>query len=294
MWRDTANGPPTTLAGRASPPAPLGGPSPRAVRWIRAAVVLAGLAALTVYLRPGLATPYAHWPLWDVHVYWWGGQQASRGGILYAPGTRYSFTYPPFAAALFTIAAHAPEGDLAAVITVASIGALAVLCALSLGTAGVRRRPETVFAMTALALLTWPVAYTLHLGEVNLMLAALAGTDLLRRHDGHWWQGIATGLAAGIKLTPLIFVAYLLITRRATAATAAAATFAATVAIGVVLLPSQSRVFWLDGVFDDQYRPGRAGGHGPGPHQGASPGGQNASFPALRQQEVRGAAGPLA
>ena len=169
--------------------------------------MLAGLAALAVYLRPGLAAPGAHWPLWDVRVYWWGGQQAARGGALYAPGARYSFTYPPFAAALFALAAPAPEGELAAVITAASIGALAVLCALSLGAAGVRRRPETVFAVTALALLTWPVAYTLRLGEVNLILAALAGTDLLRRHDGYWWQGIATGLAAGIKLTPLIFVA---------------------------------------------------------------------------------------
>ena len=223
---------------------------------MRAAVVLAGLAALTIYLRPGLAAPHGYWPLWDVHVYWWGGQQASRGGTLYAAGARYSFTYPPFAAALFTIAAHAPEGDLAAVITVASTGALAVLCALSLGTAGVRRRPETVFAVTALALLTWPVAYTLHLGEVNLILAALAGTDLLRRHDGHWWQGIATGLAAGIKLTPLIFVAYLLITRRVRAAATAAATFALTVAIGFVLLPSQSRLFWLDGVFYNRDRIG--------------------------------------
>jgi alpha-1,2-mannosyltransferase len=240
---DSANGPPETLAVRGR-------------RWVRVAMVLAGLAALAAYLRPGLAAPHAHWPLWDVRVYWWGGQQAAHGGTLYAPGARYSFTYPPFAAALFTLAAYGPEGDLAAVITVASIGALAVLCALSLGAAGVRRRPETVFAVTALALLTWPVTYTLHLGEVNLILAALAGTDLLRRYDGYWWQGIATGLAAGIKLTPLIFVAYLLITRRARAAATAAATFAATVVIGVVLLPSPSRVFWLDGVFHDQYRIG--------------------------------------
>jgi alpha-1,2-mannosyltransferase len=218
--------------------------------------MLAGLAALTAYLLPRVAAPGTHWPLWDVHVYWWGGQQAARGGALYAPGARYSFTYPPFAAALFSVAAHAPEGDLAVVITAASIGALAALCALSLGSAGVRRRPETVFAATALALLTWPVAYTLRLGEVNLIMAALAGADLLRRHDGHWAQGIATGLAAGIKLTPLIFVAYLLITRRFRAAATAAAAFAATVAMGAVLLPSPSRVFWLDGVFYDQNRIG--------------------------------------
>jgi alpha-1,2-mannosyltransferase len=224
--------------------------------WSRAALVLAGLAALAVYLHPGLAAPGTHWPLWDVRVYWWGGQQAARGGALYAPGARYSFTYPPFAAALFTLAAPAPEGDLAAVITAASTGALAVLCALSLGAAGVRRRPETVFAVMALALLTCPVAYTLHLGEVNLILAALAGTDLLRRYDGYWWQGIGTGLAAGIKLTPLIFVAYLLVTRRFRAAATAAGTFAATVAIGFALLPSPSRVFWLDGVFYNQHRIG--------------------------------------
>ncbi|HEY2261203.1 MAG TPA: glycosyltransferase 87 family protein [Streptosporangiaceae bacterium] len=231
-------------------------PAVRWRRWVRVAVVLAGLAALVVYLHPGLASPGTHWPLWDVRVYWWGGQQAARGGALYTPGARYSFTYPPFAAALFAPAASASEGDLAAVITIMSIGALAVLCALSLGAAGVRRRPETVFAVTALALLTCPVAYTLHLGEVNLIIAALAGTDLLRRHDGYWWQGIATGLAAGIKLTPLIFVAYLLITRRSRAAATAAATFAATVAIGFALLPSPSRVFWLDGVFYNQHRIG--------------------------------------
>ncbi len=239
---------------------PLSVPAQRlAIRWrpwSRAALVLAGLAALAVYLHPGLGHPGAHWPLWDVRVYWWGGQQAVGGGALYAPGARCSFTYPPFAAALFALAAHGPEGDLAAVITVASIGALAVLCALSLGAAGVRRRPETVFAVTALALLTCPVAYTLHLGEVNLILAALAGTDLLRRHDGYWWQGIATGLAAGIKLTPLIFVVYLLITGRVRAAVTAAATFAATVAIGIAALPPSSRVFWLDGVFYNQHRIG--------------------------------------
>ena len=239
-----------------TPPGASAPPAARWCRWARVAAVLAGLAALAVYLRPGLAAPGAHWPLWDVRVYWWGGQQAARGGALYAPGARYSFTYPPFAAVLFTLAAPAPEGDLAAVITVASIGALAVLCALALGAAGVRRRPETVFAVTVLALLTYPVAYTLHLGEVNLILAALAGADLLRRYDGYWWQGIATGLAAGIKLTPLIFVAYLLVTRRVRAAATAAATFAATVAIGFVLLPSPSRVFWLDGVFYNQRRIG--------------------------------------
>ena len=228
----------------------------REERWLQMAAAGTGLAALMVYLAPGLAAPGAHWPLWDVRVYWWGGQQAARGGTLYAPGARYSFTYPPFAAVIFSVAARAPEGALAAVITAGSVGALAGFCTLALGAAGVQRRPGTVFAASALALLTWPVAYTLHLGEINLIVAAMAGTDLLRRRDGGWWQGIATGLAAGIKLTPLIFVAFLLITGRVRAAITAAGTFAATIALGAIVLPSQSRTYWLDGVF---WRQGRIG-----------------------------------
>ena len=228
----------------------------REERWLQMAAAGTGLAALMVYLAPGLAAPGAHWPLWDVRVYWWGGQQAARGGTLYAPGARYSFTYPPFAAVIFSVAARAPEGALAAVITAGSVGALAGFCTLALGAAGVQRRPGTVFAASALALLTWPVAYTLHLGEINLIVAAMAGTDLLRRRDGGWWQGIATGLAAGIKLTPLIFVAFLLITGRVRAAITAAGTFAATIALGAIVLPTQSRTYWLDGVF---WRQGRIG-----------------------------------
>ena len=41
-----------------------------------------------------------------------------------------------------------------------------------------------------------------------------------------------TGLAAGVKLTPLIFVAYLALTGRLRAAAVAAGTFAVTVAAG--------------------------------------------------------------
>ena len=225
--------------------------------WMRVALVLVGVTALVVYLLPGLPAPAAHWPLWDVRVYWWGGQQAvAGGGALYAPGAPFSFTYPPFAALLFAAFARAPIGVLKAALTAGNVAGLAVLAGLSLGAAGVRRRPESVFAVSAIGLLTWPVAYTLHLGEVNLILAALIGADVLRRHDGGWWQGIGTGLAAGIKLTPLIFVAYLALTGRVRAAVTALVTFAATVVVGFIWLPARSRTFWLGGVFYDQSRIG--------------------------------------
>jgi alpha-1,2-mannosyltransferase len=219
--------------------------------------MLTAVAALAVYVLPGLPDPAAHWPLWDVRVYEWGGRQAAAGGgALYAPGAQFSFTYPPFAAVLFAAFAGAPAGALKIALTAGSLVALPVLCSQALDAVGVRRRPEIVFAVSALALLTRPVAYTLHLGEINLILAALIGADLLRREDGAWWQGAATGLAAGIKLTPLIFVAYLALTGRLRAAGVAMAAFALTVAAGSAWLPARSQTFWLGGVFYDQRRVG--------------------------------------
>ena len=143
--------------------------------------VLVGLVALAVYALPWLAAPAAHWPLWDVRVYWWAGRQAAAGGAaLYAPGAPFSFTYPPFAALLFSAGAAAQAGAMKIALTAGSLVALTMLCGQALAAAGIRRRPEVVFAVSALALQTRPVAYTLHLGEVNLILAALIGTDLLR------------------------------------------------------------------------------------------------------------------
>ncbi len=226
-------------------------PSPRGT------LVWVGVTALVIYLLPRLPAPATQWPLWDVRVYWWGGQQAAAGGGgLYAPGAPFIFTYPPFAALLFAVFAGAPIGVLKAAVAAASMVALAVLSGLSLSAAGARPRAESVFAVSALGLLTWPVAYTLHLGEVNLIVAALIGADVLRRRDGGWWQGIGTGLAAGIKLTPLIFVAYLAVTGRVRAAMTAMGVFVLTVTAGFAWLPARSRTFWLGGVFYDQSRVG--------------------------------------
>jgi alpha-1,2-mannosyltransferase len=227
------------------------------VRGVRVAAVLVGVAALAVYVLPGLPGPAAQWPMWDVRVYWWGGQQAAAGGgALYLPDAPLSFTYPPFAALLFAGSAGASVDALKIVLTVGSLVALPMLCGQSLAAAGVRLRAENILLVSALALLTWPVAYTVHLGEVNLILAVLVGADLLRRNDGAWWQGIGTGLAAGIKLTPLIFVVYLTLTGRLRAAATATVTFAATVTAGFIWLPARSRRFWLGGVFCNQSRVG--------------------------------------
>lgn len=177
-------------------------------------MALIGLAALAAYGVPRLLADQPQWPMWDIDVYWWGGRQALRDATLYAAHEPRSFTYPPFAAVVFALGSGAAEIVLKISIFAASLASVARLAWLSVRAAGFGRRPELAFAAGALALLTQPVTYTLHLGKINLVLAGLIAADLLRRHGDAWWQGVATGVAAGIKLTPLIFVAYLLMTRR--------------------------------------------------------------------------------
>ncbi len=219
---------------------------------------LAGLVALFTYLWSRLPEPVAHWPLWDVRVYHWAGVEVARGAALYARSAPYHFTYPPFDGALFGIVGESPAIYLKIAISVASVGSLFALSALSLGAAGLRRRPDLVIATAALALLTVPVVLTLHLGETDLIVTALVAGDVLRRRDGGRMQGVGVGLAAAIKLTPLIFVVYLWATGRARAAAVAVGTFAVTVVAGFFLLPADSHTFWLGGVFLRSRRVGNA------------------------------------
>jgi alpha-1,2-mannosyltransferase len=84
-------------------------------------------------------------------------------------------------------------------------------------------------------------------GQVNLLVAALVLVDVtvLRGRRGH---GIATGLATGIKLTPALFVLVLAGTRQWRATATAVSSFAATVVVGAVLAPGESKWYWTGGL----------------------------------------------
>jgi alpha-1,2-mannosyltransferase len=99
--------------------------------------------------------------------------------------------------------------------------------------------------LTIIAFFSEPVLQTLGFGQVNLVLMAMVAFDLLGPSTGRW-RGVLTGIAAGIKLTPLVFVLYLLITGRRRAAGVATASAAATVAIGGLILPGPSRQYFTD------------------------------------------------
>jgi len=104
------------------------------------------------------------------------------------------------------------------------------------------------------------VVRTIYLGQINLLLMAAIIWDLCQPREGRWWKGAVTGVAAGIKLVPLIFVPYLLVTRKFREAAMTVAGFGATVLIGFVILPADSSKWWLHGmVFSDSNRTGFTG-----------------------------------
>jgi len=156
------------------------------------------------------------------------------------------FTYTPFAALLFAAGSGASFATWQVALAVLTIGLLPVVAYLSLGLAGRPAglaRAAAAFAIAAVGLWLEPVAMTLFFGQINLVLLALVVGDLALP-DRIKGKGIGIGLAAGIKLTPLIFIPYLLFTRRVKAAAVSALTFAVTIGFGFALLPHASAVYW--------------------------------------------------
>jgi alpha-1,2-mannosyltransferase len=93
-----------------------------------------------------------------------------------------------------------------------------------------------------------PVRTTLYLGQINLLLLALVVGDVLGRPESRW-RGVGVGIAAAVKLTPLVFVVFLLVVGRRRAAGTGLAVFAAAAAVGFLVAPGDSVAYWLDGTF---------------------------------------------
>jgi alpha-1,2-mannosyltransferase len=184
------------------------------------------------YYDPHLASPLLDWP----------GPPGFAG---------IKFIYPPFAALPFALMSYLPLRTLQIAATWAGVAAVPVTQAAMLRALGQprgARRAGLVLLTSAAALMLEPVQRTLYLGQVELVLMALVTWDMCQP-ERRWWQGAGVGLAAGIKMVPLIFIPYLLLTRRFRQAAVALAVFAVTVLAGFVLLPRDSAQWWLHGQF---------------------------------------------
>ncbi|WP_370967140.1 glycosyltransferase 87 family protein [Amycolatopsis sp. cg9] len=172
-------------------------------------------------------------------------------GVSHLPTIGGTFKYTPFAAGLFVPLTVVPKLLLPLLALLANLFSLLAVIWISLGSLGYARdhgRAAATAALTALALPLQPVLMNFTTGQVNLFLLLLVLADLTGRN--RWWTGAGVGLAAAIKLTPAIFVVYLLLTRRFKAAAMAVATFAATVLAGFIALPQDSAAFWAANLAD--------------------------------------------
>ncbi|MCF2527537.1 glycosyltransferase 87 family protein [Yinghuangia soli] len=218
--------------------------------WLPLGLVLAAAAA-TAWVWTVRHQPDWLWRLIDLQVYDAAGDTLQRSQHrLYTRrfgDGKLPFIYPPFAALVFYKLPFA-FGTLKLFVTGLSAASLVAVVWASWGMLGYRRdlgRAGATLVVAAVALWLEPVQQTLIFGQVNLILMAAVVLDLAQP-DARWWKGVGIGLATGFKLTPAIFVVYLLLTRRFRAAAVAAGTFAATVLGAWALVPRASRTFWSD------------------------------------------------
>jgi hypothetical protein len=209
---------------------------------IRAAWIGLGAAVVLVVVFSIVYKPL------DFSVYRWGGQEVTHGLRLYL--TRYVqghdhewFTYPPFAAIVFVPIAAVPAVIGQVGWQLVSLIALACASVITLNLAGYRPSRTVIAAMVAGSITLEPMYHTLYLGQINFILLAMILLDIWRAARGRP-AGIGIGLAAAVKLTPLVFIPFFLVARRWKDAAIATATFLACGLIGYLIAPQGSGLYW--------------------------------------------------
>lgn len=219
------------------------------------------LRRVTVVVAVWLAVAAAQWwygnrhNYFDLKIYfkairWW-----ASGHQLYdyiQPDKIQSslgFTYPPFAAILMYPMAWLSLPLVIVLIWVGSAICVLVTTAWLIRPLVVRHGWSYWYAMfLAIPLISTlePIRENFAFGQINEYLAILVLWDLLfltpRRSR---WGGVGVGLAAAIKLTPAIFIGYLLITRRYRAAGTAAGTAVGATLLAAAAAPSESWRYWI-------------------------------------------------
>jgi alpha-1,2-mannosyltransferase len=220
----------------------------RILLWILTAAVLVALGAWIGNKYNGMI---------DLKVYRLGGDALLHGPALYdakLPGIGLPFTYPPFAAIAMVPLALAPWALALVVWTTASVLCITLLWRASLPRTfwsfiTLRKRTAVLVALTIVSLLLEPVWATIDFGQINLLLTAMIVLDLVRPNDARL-RGFWLGVAIGVKLTPLPFLALLVVTKQWKALRNAIFGLLATVAIGFAFAPRQSWRYWTEVVFD--------------------------------------------
>jgi len=212
----------------------------------------------------------------DLRVYRAADHKLFAGGNPFEglfTANRLPFTYPPFALVVLSPLAFGPLGLIEALWW--SLSSLALVMVLYLlleaergrapdvgGRIDERRLRQRSFALAAslgavTTLALEPVRSNMDYGQVNLIVMLLVVVDLTRLNSR--WRGVLVGVAAAIKLTPLVYLGYFLVRRDRASLLRGIVTFVIATVATWLALPSESALFWFHEVADAK-RTGDVGG----------------------------------
>ncbi|MFC5823368.1 glycosyltransferase 87 family protein [Nonomuraea insulae] len=227
--------------------------------WVWAIVALVVVVAVAPLVYTWLTNPDDQ-RLVDLDVYRTGGQMLLDGRPVYdyvTPAPQLlPFTYPPVAAMLAVALAGMSWGTAQWVWTAGIFVALAVTVGFSfrgvLGREELRKYAPWVFGalMVACAYLM-PIRDQVRFGQVDILLVALCLVDVVARRP--WWpRGFLIGLATAVKLTPGVFLIYLLVTRQWRTFFMAAFAAAVLTLLPFAVIPQDAAGFWFSALLDPE------------------------------------------
>ena len=195
----------------------------------------------------------------DVYVYWYALNNWFNGNSLYdwyaLPDYKmYPFTYPPFGAwALSPLTWF--DYEIAAPLMIMAIALqTAVIVALvgrSLGCSWGSAFAIAPWAAILVQQCLEPFNQSVGFAQVNTAMMALVMIDVAAP-DSWKGRGVASGLAAAIKLTPAIAVLIFLLRRQWRSAITMVATSLTVTLLSWIISPSESARFFFDAMWDPQ------------------------------------------
>lgn len=195
----------------------------------------------------------------DVYVYWYALNNWFSGNSLYdwyaLPDYKmYPFTYPPFGAWVLSPLTWFDYETAARLMIMAIALQTAVIVALvgrSLGWSWGSAFAIAPWAAILVQQCLEPFTQSVGFAQVNTAMMALVMIDVAAP-DSWKGRGVASGLAAAIKLTPAIAVLIFLLRRQWRSAITMVATSLAVTLLSWVISPGESARFFFDAMWDPQ------------------------------------------
>jgi alpha-1,2-mannosyltransferase len=222
----------------------------------RTAFQVAAVAVTVVVVCLGVVLFARRHGFFDLHMYrssirWW-----LDGHSLYSythPRFGIGFTYPPFAALCLLPLALVTLPVAAVVLSLLTVAAVAVTTWWLVAPLAQRHGwPQWFVVGLAVPVVCAlePIRETVGFGQVNMLLVALVLGDVAALRAGRSWAGVGIGLATAVKLTPGLFVVYLLLTGRRREAAVATGTVLGATLVGALVAPAASWRYWTRTIWE--------------------------------------------